>query len=74
MSAASGPLAGVRTERLSRRCLCWHIDGMIAQNDKMVGELLEKLEEFALTSNTLVIYIAVSRHDIAAIWVAFFSR
>ena len=47
---------------------------MIAQNDKMVGELLEKLEEFALTSNTLVIYIAVSRHDIAAIWVAFFSR
>ena len=47
---------------------------MIAQNDKMVGELLEKLEEFALTSNTLVIYIAVSRHDIAVIWVAFFSR
>ena len=47
---------------------------MIAQNDKMVGELLEKLEEFALTSNTLVIYIAVSHHDIAAIWVAFFSR
>ena len=47
---------------------------MIAQNDKMVGELLEKLEEFALTSNTLVIYIAVSRHDSAAIWVAFFSR
>ena len=46
---------------------------MIAQNDKMVGELLEKLEEFALTSNTLVIYIAVSHHDIAAIWVAFFS-
>ena len=36
---------------------------MIAQNDKMVGELLEKLEEFALTSNTLVIYIAVSRHS-----------
>ena len=35
--------------------MCWHTDGMIAQNDKMVGELLEKLEEFALTSNTLVI-------------------
>lgn len=32
--------------------------GMIAQNDKMVGDLLSKLEEFALTSRTLVVYIA----------------
>ena len=32
--------------------------GMIGQNDKMVGDLVSKLEEYALTSSTLVIYIA----------------
>ena len=32
--------------------------GMIGQNDKMVGNLMGKLEEYALTSSTLVIYIA----------------
>ena len=32
--------------------------GMIAQNDKLVGDLLAKLEQLALTSRTLVVYIA----------------
>jgi arylsulfatase A-like enzyme len=32
--------------------------GMIAQNDAMVGKLVSKLEEYAITSRTLVVYIS----------------
>ena len=32
--------------------------GMVAQNDKMVGDLLSRLEELTLTPSTLVIYVA----------------
>ena len=31
--------------------------GMFAQNDKLVGNLLDRLDELNLAGNTLVIYI-----------------
>ena len=54
--------------------LAYH--GQIAEVDNMVGRVQKALDASGAASTTYFVFTSdhVSRHDIARIWVAFFSR